>query len=455
VWWGVQKNDLVFSAVLLVIFVLLPFLVKPLLIVMSWLRRQGLTHSDGALDTKLVKYVATPIIIFFQTLIIFVIIRRLSLPRSMRDQFEVATLFLVAFSAMWVVSRLIDAFTESLGPDTQNFFQFGGDLVSNQPDMIATLMGTVFKSFLFFTVFTMVLDYYGVPVFTMIATVSVVGVAIAFAVQSTLANVIAAIQIFSDRPYELGDFVEMPQLSLKGYVMSIGLRVCQFKQLDHTVFTVPNSVIVSGPILNYFRQGKSRLEFNFDAKVSAKMKAFLDELQKRLMLFPSMAEIKNPEEVAFITGTDGLHFNVRAVLTLEFGTLSPVLSVKKALEEYRSLVAMGLDAYAESVQKSKKESVNGATPSKSQPNMQLSHDQASFIEGTEMLPLTEKRAEEAPELILTDAMMSSRAKGSWDYWPVFVMARQEICLEINRLLVKHEMVAPGTVMTVTLNGQRI
>jgi small-conductance mechanosensitive channel len=99
------------------------------------------------------------------------------------------------------------------------------------------------------------LDVMGVNVMPFIAGAGVMGVAVGFAAKDTLSNLIAGILLIIDRPFEVGDRIEVwsaPTNSASwGDVIDIGLRATRIKTTDNIVIIIPNNEIMTRDIVNY------------------------------------------------------------------------------------------------------------------------------------------------------------------------------------------------------------
>jgi len=99
------------------------------------------------------------------------------------------------------------------------------------------------------------LDSLGVNVMPFIAGAGVAGVAIGFAAKDTLSNLIAGILLIIDRPFEVGDRIEVWKApsgsSTWGDVIDIGLRATKIKTTDNIVIIIPNNEIMLRDIINY------------------------------------------------------------------------------------------------------------------------------------------------------------------------------------------------------------
>jgi small-conductance mechanosensitive channel len=105
------------------------------------------------------------------------------------------------------------------------------------------------------TAIIIALDSLGVNVMPFIAGAGVAGIAIGFAARDTLSNLIAGILLIIDRPFEVGDRIEVWSAPLGsstwGDVIDIGLRATKIKTTDNIVIIIPNNEIMLRDIINY------------------------------------------------------------------------------------------------------------------------------------------------------------------------------------------------------------
>jgi len=85
--------------------------------------------------------------------------------------------------------------------------------------------------------------------------------AIGFAMQDVIANFVAGLFIFTDRPFRIGDWIEWDDNS--GIVEDISFRVTRVRTFDNELLTVPNSHLTDGVIKNPVAKDTLRLQFTF------------------------------------------------------------------------------------------------------------------------------------------------------------------------------------------------
>ncbi|MEX1328871.1 MAG: mechanosensitive ion channel family protein [Desulfobacterales bacterium] len=125
------------------------------------------------------------------------------------------------------------------------------------------------------------LDLLGLNVVPFIAGAGVAGVAIGFAAKDTLSNLIAGILLIIDRPFEVGDRIEVwsapAGTATWGDVIDIGLRATKIKTTDNIVIIIPNNEIMARDIINYTTiTEKIRLRINIGIAYDADMQTAKD-----------------------------------------------------------------------------------------------------------------------------------------------------------------------------------
>ncbi|MCP4418181.1 MAG: mechanosensitive ion channel family protein [Chloroflexi bacterium] len=104
---------------------------------------------------------------------------------------------------------------------------------------------------LMMTLFVIILGRFGIEVSALVTTLGIGSLAIALAAQETLGDMFSGFTIMMDRPFSIGDRVELLDLDTWGDVIDIGLRSTRILTRDNRTVTVPNSVIGKGLIVNY------------------------------------------------------------------------------------------------------------------------------------------------------------------------------------------------------------
>lgn len=103
----------------------------------------------------------------------------------------------------------------------------------------------------------------GVDVTSLIAVLSIAGLAVSLAIQESLANLAGGIQILTSKPFKVGDFVEADGTS--GTVQEIGMVHTRLITVDNKMVCVPNRELAGAKIVNYTAQAVRRVDLVFSA----------------------------------------------------------------------------------------------------------------------------------------------------------------------------------------------
>ncbi len=101
---------------------------------------------------------------------------------------------------------------------------------------------------------------FDINITTLLAGAGVIGLAVAFAARDTLSNFFGTIVILADRPFRVGDRVKIN--TIDGVVVDVGMRSTRIRTEDESVFSIPNSIMVTSPIENISSNGKLRYAFD-------------------------------------------------------------------------------------------------------------------------------------------------------------------------------------------------
>jgi small-conductance mechanosensitive channel len=108
------------------------------------------------------------------------------------------------------------------------------------------------------------LDNIGVSITTLIAGLGVTGIAIAFATQQLLGDLLASISILLDKPFLVGDFIALD--SFLGNVDRIGIRSTRLRSLTGEEIILANSDLVKSRLRNFKSMAERRIVFHFQVR---------------------------------------------------------------------------------------------------------------------------------------------------------------------------------------------
>ena len=92
---------------------------------------------------------------------------------------------------------------------------------------------------------------FGLNTSTMTVTIGVIGLLLSLAMQDTISDTISGFVILADRPFRVGDAIEVETIGDWGIVKKIGLRTTRILTYDNRVVIIPNSIIGKNLVINY------------------------------------------------------------------------------------------------------------------------------------------------------------------------------------------------------------
>ena len=126
---------------------------------------------------------------------------------------------------------------------------------------------SVAKISMAFILVLMVAEDVGIHTTSLVAMLSVAGLAVSLALQNTLSNVAGGIMLLVTNPFQVGDYVEADGVS--GTVHAIDLSYTAILTIDGKEIFVPNSQLSGTKIVNYTVLGRRRVDLNFTASYDA------------------------------------------------------------------------------------------------------------------------------------------------------------------------------------------
>ena len=126
---------------------------------------------------------------------------------------------------------------------------------------------TIIKLVLLFTAIMLIAGTLGVDTSSLLALLSVAGLAVSLALQNVLSNMASAVILLTTKPFQIGHFIEMGSVS--GTVVKIGAICTDILTLNNQLVPVPKSEITGSTVTNYTASDKRRLEYRITASYDA------------------------------------------------------------------------------------------------------------------------------------------------------------------------------------------
>ena len=323
--WGVTLGRLVVAGVAFALSLFARPLVRRLLRRLLGARRlQDISWAQDLDDT-----LPSPISLVVHLGIWYGIAALLQLPTApvnVQDLVQNGLLIAVAIAGSIVLFRLIDVgshIAERQAEATE----------TRLDDQLVPLGRKAAKILLVFVLAVVFVERLGYSPASLLASLSIGGLALALAAKDTVANLFGSAVLFADQPFHVGDWIVVA--GTEGEIEEIGLRVTRIRQADRSLATIPNQSFTTDTVINYsvrphrrlrhvvpFRHpGSTETVTNFIEAVrsmmastdnidAASVQVFLDSIQDSGLGILVQALTLSPELVAFRVTQEEVLMNV-------------------------------------------------------------------------------------------------------------------------------------------------
>lgn len=191
-----------------------------------------------------------------------------------------------------------------------------------------------------------VLAQLGVDVGGLLGSLGVLGLTLGFAARDTLSNVISGLFIFWDRPFVIGDLVEVE--GHYGRVSAITMRSTRVVTPDGKMLAIPNTTIVNSVIASYTNFPNLRLDIDITIGVNQD----IDQVRKLLLDLVAGDErfLAEPHPTVVVTDLGDYNNTVQFRVWLDDEKMHLVTRFALREAAYKTLLAAGVDMPYETVQ---------------------------------------------------------------------------------------------------------
>lgn len=236
---------------------------------------------------KFSELLARPFSFFVLVVIVYLAFDRLEFPQEWKlapgHEFGVRLVLFrifqmaIIFSITWVLLRVTDYIGLVLITRAEK-------TESRMDDQVVPFVKSAIKILLCVIALMIVLGkVFELNVASIIAGLGIGGLAIALASKDTLENLLGSFLIFMDRPFTIGDLVQVG--NLRGHVEEIGFRSTKIRTLDKTLVTVPNKRMTDAELENQtertFVRNKTMIALTYNTS-KEQMQSLITDLRNYL-----------------------------------------------------------------------------------------------------------------------------------------------------------------------------
>lgn len=139
-----------------------------------------------------------------------------------------------------------------------------------------SILGNIVKAIIYCIGFIFILHNFGVAIAPLVTALGVGGIAVALALQPTLSNLFAGLQLIASGKINIGDFIQL-EGGQKGFIRDITWRNTTIETPQNNVIIVPNSKMADSIVENYFLTNR---EITFSVQVGVGYESDLEKVEK-------------------------------------------------------------------------------------------------------------------------------------------------------------------------------
>ncbi len=175
--------------------------------------------------------------------------------------------------------------------------------------LVRLLVDGLYKGILIIVAVITAAGQLGLNVTAALAGLGVAGIALGFAAQETVANMIAGFLIFWDRPFKIGDYITTQ--SQYGRVQEITMRTTRVRTMDNTYAVIPNKQIIGELLVNHSLYGELRVNVPIGIAYKEQIAEARRALLPALARVPFVLQDPPPDVVAKSLGSSSVDLQAR------------------------------------------------------------------------------------------------------------------------------------------------
>jgi small-conductance mechanosensitive channel len=216
--------------------------------------------TENTLDDDIIDVVKSFIVIAITIIGIEFALSPLSFFQPYRDVLDTAILVIEILLAAFALTRVTNIIADWFADRAENNGK-------NRNHLIFVLK-KVLQAIIFMAAIIIILWVKQVDLTGAIVGLGVGGIAVAFALQSTLSDFFSAFSIYFDRPFEIGDFITIGNYS--GTVNNIGIKSTRLKLLSGEELVISNKELTNSSVRNFRKLERRRVSFTIGVTYDTK-----------------------------------------------------------------------------------------------------------------------------------------------------------------------------------------
>ena len=194
---------------------------------------------------------------------------------------RIALLLLIGLPGSYLLTRVIKRITQrSLSPQHQMI-------------LLKAILYTCIT-----VILLTALNEMGFQLSTLLGAAGIIGIALGFASQTSVSNIISGLFLIAEKSFVVGDIIQVG--STTGSVLSVDILSVKLKTFDNRFIRIPNETLIKSEVVNFTRFPIRRVDIEVGV-------AYREDLEHVTQVLLSVAEenlncLKEPSPLVFIKG---------------------------------------------------------------------------------------------------------------------------------------------------------
>lgn len=220
--------------------------------------------TKWAADDLIFESVSKWVVSWFAMLGVYLGWKHVELAMKYHRWLENGLLIFYVFSVTWIVAHVLAGMTKIRNANS-------GNVVAS-----SSIIGNIIKVIVYCVGFLVVLQSLGISITPILTALGVGGLAVALALQDTLSNLFAGIQIIATKKINPGDFIRLDS-GQDGFVEDISWRYTTLKTGTNNLVIIPNSKLAGVILSNFYFPNQ---EVQFDIMVGVDYNSDLEKVER-------------------------------------------------------------------------------------------------------------------------------------------------------------------------------
>ena len=182
--------------------------------------------------------------------------------------------------------------------------------IESLPTQPLRLLQRILRGIIWALVFVQGLRALGVDVVSILGAAGVMGVAIGFASQTSLSNLISGIFLISERSFKQGDFIRVA--GEEGTVESINLLSVFLRRSDNSLVRIPCETLIKSPVVNITGSPRRRIDLDIGVDYKSDLTKVKAVIQEVILNDPDLMDTPAPAIMFTGFGDSSLNLHIGA-----------------------------------------------------------------------------------------------------------------------------------------------